>query len=259
MERSAPTLTIQQLAAHRGDYGVDAPLTPFVLGLMGLLLLGSGLFLIWLSGDWRAGAIFLLYGLVLLLSTASYLYTTRRGKFLLWARILVELQLDGDEQVLDLGCGRGAILLMVARLLPQGRAVGVDIWKSGDQSGNTREATERNARLEGVAGRIALYTADMRNLPFADNTFDLVVSNAAIHNIPHAAGREAALKEAVRVLKPGGRLVVADINKTRQYARTLERLGMVDIVRRGLGWRGWYGGPWVALRLVSARKPILPR
>jgi arsenite methyltransferase len=57
-----------------------------------------------------------------------------------------------------------------------------------------------------VADRVELDTGDMRQLPFADNTFDLIISNMALHNIPSAAGRRAAIDEAVRVLRPGGRL-----------------------------------------------------
>src|SRR6266540_1406600 len=78
----------------------------------------------------------LAYGLFFLLSCASFVYTTRRGKFVVWAGLLSELHLTGRERVVDLGCGRGAVLIMLARLVPRGRAVGVDLWRSLDQSGN---------------------------------------------------------------------------------------------------------------------------
>jgi SAM-dependent methyltransferase len=143
------------------------------------------------------------------LTVASYLRTTRVGKFEVWARILAGLQLRGDEVVLDLGCGRGALLLAAAKLLPDGRAVGIDLWRA-DQTGNSPDATRRNAEREGVANRVELHTGDMTQLPFTDNTFDLVISNMAVHNIPSAVGRRAAIDEAVRVLRPGGRLAIAD-------------------------------------------------
>ncbi len=184
-----------------------------------------------------------------------YLHTTLRGKFVAWAELLNQSGLRGDERILDLGCGRGAVLLMAAQYLTTGRAVGVDLWRSVDQSGNAAEATRRNALAEGVADRVELHTGDMTALPFADNSFDVVVSSLAIHNISGRAGREKAVDEAVRVLRPGGRLLIADIRGTRQHQAQLAKLGMKDVARRRLGWQFWWGGPWAATHLVTATKP----
>jgi SAM-dependent methyltransferase len=119
---------------------------------------------------------------VFLVNTASFFYTARRGKFLEWERILDRLQLRGDEIVLDMGCGRAAVLTAVAGRLTTGRVTGVDIWGTTDQSGNAKDVALRNASLEGVSDRVHIETADMRALPFSDATFDLVVSSLAIHN-----------------------------------------------------------------------------
>jgi ubiquinone/menaquinone biosynthesis C-methylase UbiE len=191
----------------------------------------------------------------LLALLASYLYTTLRGKFVVWSELLDRLGLRGDERILDLGCGRGAVLLMAAQHLTTGRAVGVDLWRIVDQSGNSAEATRRNAIAEGVADRVELHTGDMTALPFEDNSYDLVLSSLAIHNIRGSAGREKAIREAVRVLRPGGRLMIADIRATRQHQAQLAKIGMNDVAGRRLGWRFWWGGPWAATRLVTATKP----
>src|SRR5437588_11553201 len=74
-------------------------------------------------------------GLWLCANAASYVYTTRAGKFRVWAELLDGLQLRGDERLLDIGCGRGAVLLMAAQRLPAGRAVGADPWSKTDHSG----------------------------------------------------------------------------------------------------------------------------
>jgi arsenite methyltransferase len=149
-------------------------------------------------------------------------------------KLLDQLSLRGNERILDIGCGRGAVLLLAAERLISGRAVGVDLWKKGDQSGNAEEVTLRNAKAEGVAGRVELHTADMTALPFEDNTFDVVVSNVAIHNVKGRAGRAQAIAQAVRVLRPGGRLMIADILGTRHYPARLVALGMLDINSRSL-------------------------
>lgn len=239
---------------RRGDYGIDAPYVPLLLILAGFALFS--LLILNLATE-TYGAVFgcAIGSLWFFSSAGLYLYATLRGKFTVWANILSRSQLRGDERLLDLGCGRGAVLLLAAQFLKQGKAVGVDLWKTADQSGNHEEVTRYNATLEGVAQRIELHTADMRELPFPDANFDIIVSSLAIHNIPGAPGRERAISEAVRVLRPGGRMFIADIRATQEYVTTLRRLGMADVTRRSLGWRCWYGGPWMATQLVTATKP----
>ena len=189
-------------------------------------------------------------------SQCGRLPLTRVGKFAVWAELLDRLELKGSERLLDIGCGRGAVLLMAAQRLPQGRAVGVDIWSAKDQSGNAEEVTRRNAALEGVTERIELQTADMRQLPFGDNTFDVVVSSLAIHNVPGADQRAKALREAARVLKKGGKLMITDIRHTGAYVREVAQCGLTITDRRSLGIRFWYAaGSWAATRLVAAVKP----
>jgi arsenite methyltransferase len=195
-----------------------------------------------------------LYFAFFLANTASFFYTTRRGKFVEWERILDRTRLRGDETVLDMGCGQGAVLTAVARRLSTGRVTGVDIWSKKDQSGNAQDVTLRNAALEGVGSRVRIETADMRSLPFTDATFDLVVSSLAIHNIRSNAGRRKAIAEAYRVLKPSGRMVIADIRATRIYADTLRTLGAPDVARRRLGWRFWWGNPMAGTTLLTASK-----
>jgi len=251
----ARDMRAHQLARRRGDYGFDAPLVPAVLGLVGIAAVTLSTLSAWLWHVPGWAAVDLVVGVFMLLSAACYLYTTRRGKFEVWAKVLAALPLRGDERALDLGCGRGAVLLMVVQLLPQGKAIGVDLWLARDQSGNAPEVTLRNAEREGVAARVELHTADMRALPLPDASVDLVLSSLAIHNIPGAVSRTRAIDEAARVLAPGGRLLIADIQATAAYARRLREQGMANVAVHNLGWRFWYGGPWVATRLVTATKP----
>jgi arsenite methyltransferase len=182
------------------------------------------------------------------------LYSTRRGKFEVWAELLDELDLRGDERILDVGCGRGAVLLLAAERVPGGRAVGADIWRRRDQAGNSRAAAERNAVLEGVSDRVEFVHADARDLPFDTDSFDVVVSNLTVHNIAGDDGRHRALREAVRVLRPGGQLRIVDFLAGR-YAEPLHAAGCRDVSVRQLGWRMSFGIPGNVTGLVCARKP----
>jgi ubiquinone/menaquinone biosynthesis C-methylase UbiE len=173
-----------------------------------------------------------------------------------WRDLLDQAAVDRESRVLDIGCGRGAVLTLVAGHLTTGRAVGIDLWRGSDQSGNSALATRRNAEAEHVDGRVDVCTADMRALPFADGTFDLIVSNIAIHNVPGRDNRARAIDEAVRVLRPGGRLMVADIFSAPEYRARLDALGLQAVEQRNLGWRMWWGGPWMPTRLVTARKGL---
>ncbi len=243
---------------RRGDYGFDAPFAPILMVLCGALMLACSITL-WL-GEGRPAmgraAAFGFGALWLFLNAGTFIYATRVGKFAVWADLLDGLNLQGDERLLDIGCGRGAVLLMAAQRLPRGRAVGVDLWSTKDQSGNAEQVTRQNAALEGVTERIELHTADMRQLPFDDGSFDVVVSSLAIHNIWGAGERARALREAARVLKKGGKLVIADIRYTKVYASELEACGLKITDRRSLGVRFWYAfRPWAATRLVAAIKP----
>jgi len=237
---------------RRGDYGYDAPYALLAFAALGAASLVSAIASWW--NERGPVAVLASYGAFFLANAVSFLYTTRRGKFQVWDEILDELHLDGDERVLDMGCGRGAILIAVARRLGAGQVIGIDLWRAHDQSGNSRNAAMRNASLEGVEDRIEIETGDMRALPFADVSFDVVVSSLAIHNIRPNSGRAQAVAEAWRVLKPGGRLAIADIRATAQYARTLSKLGSTTLTSRRLGWRFWYGNPFAGTSLVTASK-----
>jgi arsenite methyltransferase len=184
---------------------VDAPAVP--VGLAGVAvacLVGAVLVAVSSSGWWWL--VLLAYAGFFGLSTASYLYTTRRGKFRVWAGLLADAGLDSAERVVDLGCGRGAVLVMAGRRFPHARPLGVD----------------------------------------------LLLSSLAIHNIPGADARTLAIREAARVLRPGGRLIMVDYRHVARYAEELRALGLREVTTRPLGWRFWYGGPWGASALVTA-------
>jgi SAM-dependent methyltransferase len=105
-------------------------------------------------------------------------------------------------------------LLLINDRLTTGQATGIDIWSTEDQSGKASNVTLLNASLEGVSDRVQIETGEMRALKYPDASFDLIVSSFAIHNIRGNADRRRAIVEGFRVLKPEGRIVIADIRAT---------------------------------------------
>jgi SAM-dependent methyltransferase len=140
----------------------------------------------------------LFWGGLMAVQVAAMLWGSRVGKLRERERMLDELSLRGDERVLDVGCGRGLLLIGAAKRLTTGKAVGVDIWQAKDLSQNRPEATLENARLEQVPDRVELKDGRAEALPFEDQSFDVVLSMSTLHNLPGSEARRLAVREIVR-------------------------------------------------------------
>lgn len=232
------------------DYGIDAPGIGLAVLLTVIVGLTVGLFLRESSNQLARTIASIIFnvvttGLILIVLMISYVTIE---KFRHRDRMLNMLAWKGNEQVLDIGTGRGLLMIGAAKRLAEGRSFGVDIWSRADLSGNTREAAMRNAELEGVKGRVEIKDADARNLPFADHSFDYVLSNLSIHNIDSKQGRAAACREIVRVLRPGGIALVSDFIYTKEYAAAFAEQGL-EATRH----LSFLVAPML-LRIVKARK-----
>ena len=108
---------------RRGDYGYDAPYGLVIFTALGAASVAAAIVSWWNQRGPLAALTF--YGAFFLANALSFLYTTRRGKFQVWDEILDELYFGCDERVLDMGCGRGAVLIAVARRLTTGRVTGI--------------------------------------------------------------------------------------------------------------------------------------
>ena len=230
------------MRSRRASYGIDAPRVVGGLALIGLAC-GAVAF-----GAPRFRGLVFPAG-VFLGEATLMVWSSGVGKRRVVRRMLDALELRGDERLLDVGCGRGLVLIEAAKRLRDGRAVGVDVWRRGDQSGNTRRVTLENAEREGVAERVKVHDGDARRLPFDDGCFDVVVSSLVVHNIPDARGREDAMREMARMLRPGGRVAVLDIRHTRAYAGTLRTAGLEAIRRTGIRF-----GIFPPARIVTGRR-----
>jgi len=216
---------------NKPDYGLDAPPVVRNLIIAAACCLVAGLIgfgvLVGTHPSLAFGVLIVMVFSVLcfLVTVAAMVWSSRRGKLRLRQRLIDSLDLKGNEVVLDVGCGRGLLLNYAAKKLSSGKAVGLDLWQTEDLSGNAPEVTLANARLEGVADRVEIRSGDMRGMPFPDESVDAVLSNIAIHNIADQAGREQTIKEINRVLRPNGRVVLADFRHIEEYAATFKSLG----------------------------------
>ena len=140
-------------AATKPNYGIDSPWIIKALSCFGLFALIAG-FLIDVPDDLfllQAPLVsFRLAGIMAIVQAALLAASSLIGKLKERDRLISAILWRGDEQVLDVGCGRGLLLIAAAKRLRTGRAVGVDTWRSQDLTDNWAEATMDNARIEGV-------------------------------------------------------------------------------------------------------------
>lgn len=205
-------IRLYSTSVAKAHYGIDAPtvLRNLILGAIACFLL----------------SLFVMRGFIgpaigLSIAALMMLWGSLVGKFRARDKLLAAIPWRGDEQVLDVGCGHGLMLIGAAKRLNGGRATGIDIWQSVDQAGNSAEATRSNAEAEGVD--VDIRDGDARKIPFGDETFDVVLSSLALHNIYDKGEREQALREIARVTKRGGHIGIVDIRHA--YAPVFEQLG----------------------------------
>lgn len=219
---------------RRPDYGQDSPMIVSGLFLVGALLCAVGLLfptLFRLPMRWIGS----IAGTYFLFAASSMLFYSKVGKLKMREEFLSSVPWRGDEHVLDIGCGRGLLLVAAARRLATGRAVGVDVWLPKALTGNQAHSALENATLEGVRDRVDVQEGDARKLPFPDACFDIVVSNFVLHEMGTVEEREAMVQEIARVLKPSGYVAIRDFIFTDVCVRELQRHGVDNAKREQVG------------------------
>lgn len=215
------------------DYGIDAPGLVRFFFIAGAVALASFLVVLLSSilGHPKiiVGALLGIAATYWLGMGCFMLYSSKVMKLKDTDKLLNLVQWLGSELVLDVGCGRGLMLVGAAKRLTSGKAIGIDLWSQHDQANNSSAAALSNAAIEGVTERVEVKTADMRQLPFPENYFDVVLSSWAVHNLEAEIDRKKALDEMIRVLKPNGTVILVDIEHQVEYANYFELRGMTNI------------------------------
>jgi SAM-dependent methyltransferase len=182
---------------------------------VGLHVVGPhGVVLHWLDGVALAAA-------VLVALVAAYFAYARHllavGNGAVQARVqglvLDHLPWDGQGEALDIGCGNGPLTVALAGRFPQAVVTGVDFW--GESWEYSQSVCETNAACEGVAERVSFVKAGAAALPFVDGGFAAVVSNLCFHEVRDARDKREVLREALRVLEPGGAFAFQDLFRSK--------------------------------------------
>jgi ubiquinone/menaquinone biosynthesis C-methylase UbiE len=150
----------------------------------------------------------------------------------------------GQGNCLDLGTGPGSVALAIARSSPALRVVGLDL--AAGMVGRARDLALR----AGLDGRGLWSQGDGHRLPFADRSFDLVVSSFALHHWEDAVG---VLDEIARVLAPGGCYHIADVCREANLIQRLFAWSSIPFVSLPLGTCLGYGGYYESLRAGYTR------
>jgi SAM-dependent methyltransferase len=123
--------------------------------------------------------------------------------------VIENLNWNGQGHALDIGCGNGTLAIKLAKKYPAARVTGIDYWGKGWSY--SKQMCERNAEIEGVHEHVAFKTASASSLPFADEYFDAVVSNLVFHEVGDTVDKRDVIREALRVLKKGGKFSFQDL------------------------------------------------
>ncbi len=202
--------------------------TKFIVAplLMGALFLG--LILVW-SGFAILATLCLLTGIYFVYARHAFSPHGRNIQARLWEVVLDRLDWDGKGQALDIGCGNGPLTVTLAQRHPDGRVTGIDTWgKAWDYS---KAVCERNAEAAGVAGQTDFQKASASELPFEDGTFDAAISNFVFHDVSDTRDKRVLVREALRVVKKGGRFAFHDYFAVKALYGELD-----DLLETIKGW-----------------------
>jgi len=192
--------------AAKPEYGNWVPKRfIYLFGFAGFVFLGLG-FLFWVFAV-PTGLFFLVAAYFVYV---RHQFSLKGGKVQdrIWTLVLENLDWNGEGTALDIGCGNGALTVKLAKKHPKAQVKGIDCW--GKRWEYSKSMCERNAEIEGVSERVTFQKASAVALPFEDGYFDAAVSNFVFHEVSDAKDKRELIREALRVVKKGGKFSFQD-------------------------------------------------
>jgi len=141
---------------------------------------------------------------------AYIMFSQRGGRFQekVYNLIIQHLGPEVKGKILDIGSGNGVLAVKLAQQHPEVEVVGIDYW--GKDWEYSQRVCEQNAWVAQVESRVHFQKGDAATLDFADNTFDGATSNLTFHEVKTVVDKREVVREALRVVKPGGTFAFVD-------------------------------------------------
>jgi len=192
-----------------------------MLFVLGLSVLSLGILFLLLSNVYLQLITGLLFVILLISFSfplyAYYAFSPRGGNLQekVYTLIVDSLGRSAPDNALDIGTGNGVLTLKLAQKFPTTQVVGLDYW--GKNWEYSQAICEANARTAQVADHVRFVKGDAAALEFNAAAFAAVVSNLTFHEVKSAPQKREVVREALRVLRPGGKFVFVDYFYDRQY------------------------------------------
>lgn len=198
--------------SEKPDYGNWTPM-PMVYVPLSIALLFLASSLIWY---------FLLIPAAFFVLVAAFIFYVRfklspkagNVQEAIWNLVIEYLDWNGEGRALDIGCGNGALAIKLARKHCKAQVLGIDYW--GKKWDYSMGVCERNAALEGVSDRVTFQKGSAASLPFTEGYFDAAVSNFVFHEVGDVKDKRDVIREALRVIKKGGKFAFHDVFLVKQ-------------------------------------------
>lgn len=192
-----------------------------ILVILGIFTLGVGLLALLPFGTVYQAVMAVLFVIALVSFFfpfyAYIMFSQKGGRFQekVYNLIIQHLGITGKSQILDIGSGNGVLSVKLAQQLPDSEVTGLDYW--GANWEYSKSVCEENARKGGVADRVHFQKGDAAKLDFTNETFDGAISNLTFHEVQSVGDKREVVREALRVIKPGGRFAFVDYFYEAKY------------------------------------------